>query len=26
VRSGRITRETAFAHGYRTDDLQRYLA
>ena len=26
VRSGRITRETAFAHGFRTDDLQRYLA
>ena len=26
VRSGRITRETAFAHGYRTDDLHRYLA
>ena len=25
VRSGRITRETAFAHGFRTDDLQRYL-
>ena len=25
VRVGRITRETAFAHGYRTDDLQRYL-
>ncbi len=25
VRTGRITRETAFAHGYRTDDLQRYL-
>jgi twitching motility protein PilT len=25
VRLGRISRETAFAHGYRTDDLQRYL-
>ncbi|MGD0774956.1 MAG: PilT/PilU family type 4a pilus ATPase [Candidatus Solibacter sp.] len=25
VRTGRITRDTAFAHGYRTDDLQRYL-
>jgi twitching motility protein PilT len=25
VRAGRITRETAFAHGHRTDDLQRYL-
>jgi twitching motility protein PilT len=25
VKAGRITRETAFAHGYRTDDLQRYL-
>jgi twitching motility protein PilT len=25
VRAGRITRETAYAHGYRTDDLQRYL-
>jgi twitching motility protein PilT len=25
VRVGRITRETAYAHGYRTDDLQRYL-
>ena len=25
VRVGRITRETALAHGYRTDDLQRYL-
>ena len=25
VRLGRITRETAFAHGFRTDDLQRYL-
>src|ERR1019366_5146503 len=25
VRVGRITRETAFAHGFRTDDLQRYL-
>jgi twitching motility protein PilT len=22
---GRISRETAYAHGYRTDDLQRYL-
>ena len=25
VRVGRISRETAFAHGFRTDDLQRYL-
>jgi twitching motility protein PilT len=25
VRSGRITRETALAHCFRTDDLQRYL-
>ena len=25
VRAGRITRETAYAHGFRTDDLQRYL-
>jgi len=25
VRAGRITRDTAFAHGYRADDLQRYL-
>jgi twitching motility protein PilT len=25
VKLGRITRETAYAHGYRTDDLQRYL-
>ncbi len=25
VRTGRITRETAYAHCYRTDDLQRYL-
>ena len=25
VRAGRITRETAYAHGHRTDDLQRYL-
>ena len=25
VRSGRITRDTALAHGFRTDDLQRYL-
>jgi twitching motility protein PilT len=25
VRLGRISRETAYAHGYRTDDLQRYL-
>jgi len=25
VRAGRITRETAFAHGFRNDDLQRYL-
>jgi len=26
VRAGRIDRETAFAHCYRTDDLQRYLS
>jgi twitching motility protein PilT len=26
VRIGRITRETAFAHCFRTDDLQRYLS
>jgi twitching motility protein PilT len=26
VRAGRITSETAFAHCFRTDDLQRYLA
>jgi twitching motility protein PilT len=26
VRANRITRETAFAHGFRTDDLARYLA
>jgi twitching motility protein PilT len=26
VRTNRITRETAFAHGFRTDDLARYLA
>jgi len=26
VRAGRITRETAYAHCYRSDDLQRYLA
>jgi twitching motility protein PilT len=26
VRSGRITRETAFAHCFRTEDLRRYLA
>jgi twitching motility protein PilT len=26
VRSGRITRDTAYAHCYRGDDLQRYLA
>src|SRR5215472_12790659 len=26
VRAGRITRDTAFAHGFRTDDLARYLA
>jgi twitching motility protein PilT len=26
VRSGRISRETAFAHCFRTDDLTRYLA
>ena len=25
VRTGRITRETALAHCFRTDDLQRYL-
>lgn len=25
VRINRISRETAFAHGFRTDDLQRYL-
>lgn len=25
VRMNRISRETAFAHGFRTDDLQRYL-
>jgi twitching motility protein PilT len=25
VKVGRISRETAYAHGYRTDDLQRYL-
>jgi twitching motility protein PilT len=25
VRLGRISRDTAFAHGFRTDDLQRYL-
>jgi twitching motility protein PilT len=25
ARAGRITRDTAYAHGYRTDDLQRYL-
>jgi twitching motility protein PilT len=25
VRSGRIARDAAFAHGYRTDDLLRYL-
>jgi twitching motility protein PilT len=25
VRAGRITRETALAHCFRTDDLQRYL-
>ncbi|HTS25301.1 MAG TPA: PilT/PilU family type 4a pilus ATPase [Bryobacteraceae bacterium] len=25
VRAGRITRETAYAHCFRTDDLQRYL-
>jgi twitching motility protein PilT len=25
VRAGRITHETAYAHGFRTDDLQRYL-
>jgi twitching motility protein PilT len=25
VRAGRITRETAFAHCFRTDDLRRYL-
>jgi twitching motility protein PilT len=26
VRANRITRETAFAHGFRNDDLARYLA
>ncbi|HJT89910.1 MAG TPA: PilT/PilU family type 4a pilus ATPase [Bryobacteraceae bacterium] len=26
VRGGRITRDTAFAHCFRTEDLQRYLA
>jgi twitching motility protein PilT len=26
VRWGRITRDTAYAHCYRADDLQRYLA
>ncbi len=26
VRANRITRDTAFAHGFRTDDLARYLA
>jgi twitching motility protein PilT len=26
VRAGRITRDTAFAHGFRTDDLSRYLS
>jgi twitching motility protein PilT len=26
VRTNRITRDTAFAHGFRTDDLARYLA
>jgi len=26
VRTNRITRETAYAHCYRADDLQRYLA
>jgi twitching motility protein PilT len=25
VKIGRITRDTAYAHGFRTDDLQRYL-
>ena len=25
VRANRITRETAYAHCYRGDDLQRYL-
>jgi twitching motility protein PilT len=25
VKAGRISRDTAYAHGYRTDDLQRYL-
>jgi Tfp pilus assembly pilus retraction ATPase PilT len=25
VKSNRISRDTAYAHGYRTDDLQRYL-
>jgi hypothetical protein len=26
VRTNRVTRETAFAHCFRADDLQRYLA
>jgi twitching motility protein PilT len=26
VRLGRITRDTAFAHCFRSDDLQRYLS
>ena len=26
VRANRISRDTAFAHGFRTDDLQRYLS
>jgi twitching motility protein PilT len=26
VRQAKISRETAFAHGYRSDDLQRYLS
>jgi hypothetical protein len=25
VKGNRISRDTAYAHGYRTDDLQRYL-
>jgi twitching motility protein PilT len=25
VRAGRISRETAFAHCFRSDDLRRYL-
>jgi hypothetical protein len=26
VRTNRIARDTAYAHGFRTDDLARYLA